>query len=322
MSCCQCQYRNGNGRTGHINGGTQRNGNGKGIRIQSQPFAERQVHRNISCGASGEERIDTAFPKSCENQGIRIFTNLGKNNKRVHDKGYEEIGSDEDAKELYIPQKSSDTGGTYGISNEAHDAKRCEVDDPGHHFRNACGNIIEAGLGSITGTGLECNPQNDCPAKDADVVSVHQCSHRVIHDAQNQVMEHLDNAAWRCQLRIRCHLKSQVRRKQEGHGHAYDGCKECTNHIEFNNRLHAAAGTFFSLGHGIHDQEEDQNRRNAFQSFNKKIPEDLDHRNGWREKYGNADTDDKSHRNLFDKGYLGQDILNRTKHDNTPPPLK
>ncbi len=65
-----------------------------------------------------------------------------------------------------------------------------------------------------------------------------------------------------------------------------------------------------------------ENRRNAFQSFNKKIPEDLDHRNGRREKYGNADTDDKSHRNLLDKGYLGQDILDRTKHDNTPPPLK
>lgn len=44
------------------------------------------------------------------------------------------------------------------------------------------------------------NPQNDSPAQDTDVVGIHEGGYRVVHNAQNQVMKNLYDAAWRCQL--------------------------------------------------------------------------------------------------------------------------
>ena len=107
MGSSQSQHGNGNGCAGHVDGGTQRDGNGEGIRIQSQSLAEGQVHRNVGSRASGEESIDTAFTDGGPYQGIGVPAYFGKYDKGIHHQGYQEVGADEDAQQLYIAQKST-----------------------------------------------------------------------------------------------------------------------------------------------------------------------------------------------------------------------
>ena len=218
---------------------------------------------------------------------------------------------------LHIAQKCADAGGPHRIRHKAHDAQRRKVNDPGHHFGNGCRNIIKASLCSITSTGLQSNSQNDCPTQNTDIVGIHQRRDRIVHDTQDQIMKHLYDAARRSQFGIRRHLKRQCSRKQERHDHPYQRGAKGSDDIELHDRLHAAAGAFLSLCHGIHDKEEHQHRRHAFQRFDEKISKNFNDRNGRREKYRNDDADDKSHGDLLDKRYPPKGIFNLIKQ-NTP----
>ena len=309
MGRCQGQYGNGNRGTGHINRSAQGNGNGIGIRIQSQPFAERQIHRDIGCRASGEKRIDPAFPKGGKNQGIGILMNLQKDDKRIHHKGHQEIGTDKNCQELGIPQKGSQTGASNRICNEAHDPQRCEVDDPGHHLCNSCRNIIEAQPGGFTGSLLQGNSKNYSPGQNTDVIGVQKRGNRIIHDTENQGMKHRHNTAWRRQLRIRCHLELQKCRKQERHGHSHQGSTECGYHVQFNHRFHPAPWSLLLLGHGVHDQEEHKNRRHSLQSLDEEIPEDFYHRDGGLEENSDNNAHHKAYGDLLNQRHPGNPFL-------------
>ena len=187
----------------------------------------------------------------------------GKNDSRVHDKCYDEVGADEYAQKLYITDECSKTCGADGFSDKAHDAERCEVDDPGNHFRNSCCNIIEAGLCRAASHALQRNAENDSPCKNADVVCIHERCDRVIDNGQDQVVKDLDDAAWRSQLRVRSDLERQRGREEEGHCNAYERRTECTNDVQHNDWLHASFCIFLTLCHGVHDKEENENRSDA-----------------------------------------------------------
>lgn len=75
---CEGQHGDRDGRAGHIDGGAQRNGNGVGIRIEAQTFAEIQIDRDIGRRASGEEGVDAGFTDGGPYERIgflRIFRN-------------------------------------------------------------------------------------------------------------------------------------------------------------------------------------------------------------------------------------------------------
>ncbi len=234
---------------------------------------------------------------------------------RIHHQGYQEIGADENSQELQVTDQRFHAGGAYGVCYQAHDAQGREVNDPGHHFGDRLRYVIEPALGGAGCNIFHSQADDDRPGQDTDVVRREQRIHRVVHHVQNQIVEHRDNVARRRQLRICCHLQVQSGRKQEGHGYAHERRTESRHHVKPNNRLHGSAISRFLLGHGIHDQEEYQNRRHAFQRFDEQVPENFDHRNRRREANGDEDADRQPHHNLLDQCHTGEYALNSTKHN-------
>ena len=227
--------------------------------------------------------------------------NTGENNSRVHDKSNKEVRSNQYGKKLYITEESSDAGSSYGISDKAHDAEGSAVDDPGDYFRNRFGNIIEACLCRAACAALHCNAEDDGPCQDPDVVRIHDGSDRVIDDRKDQVVKDLDNAAWRSQLCFRSHLQNQRSREKEGHPDTNKRSTECADCVKNDDRLHAAFCIFLALCHGVHDKEENENRRNAFQCFDEEVAQNGYGRNGSRRKDGDENADDKADGDLLDE---------------------
>ena len=318
MGGCQSQHGNGNGGTGHVDGGPQRNGNGVGIGIEPQPFAEGQIHRNIGSGRSGKEGIHAAVFHRGPHQGIGILTGLQIHNERIHDKSHKAIGNDEHSQKLGIPQERGKAGGSHGIGYQSHNPQRCKVNDPADHFRNGAGQIIEAVSCRFTGGAAKGNAKNHRPGQDTDVVGMHKGRYGIIHHAQNEGMKDFHNAAGRCQLRIRCHRQIQGRREKERHTHPYQGCAEGGNHVKLDNRLNAVFCILLLLGHGIHHKEEHQNRRYPFQGLHEQIAENLHHRNHRLEKQGYHDTNHKTYGDLLNQRHSGHPFFYCCKQ-NKPP---
>ena len=315
----QSQNGNRNGCAGHIDRRAERNGNCENIRIEAESLAECQIHRDIGCRASGEERIHTAFTNGGEDQRVWIHVNAAKYDDRIHHKSDQEVRTDENRQKLHIADERFHAGGADGISDKAHDAERGKVDDPGHHFGDGLGNIIEPALGGAGCDILHRNTDDDRPCQNADVVRGQQGIHRIIDDTQDQVMEYLNDAARRSKLRVSRHLQMQCGREQERHADTDKRCEECRHHIKTDDRFHTAVPIFFSLRHGVHDQEENQNRGDTLQGFDEKITENLHDRNGRRKADGDQDADHQADRDLLDQCHAGERMLDRFEHNNPPP---
>ena len=80
---CQCHYGNGDGCTVHVNGSSQRDGYGIGILIHSPLFTGLHIHRNIGCGASGEERSNGTLLQALEDQRVRVLADTPEHDDRV-----------------------------------------------------------------------------------------------------------------------------------------------------------------------------------------------------------------------------------------------
>ena len=61
MGCGQSHSGNSNGCAGHIYGSPQGDGDGVGISVQTELFAERHINRNVGGRAPGEEGGDKAL---------------------------------------------------------------------------------------------------------------------------------------------------------------------------------------------------------------------------------------------------------------------
>ena len=129
---------------------------------------------------------------------------------------------------------------------------------------------------------------------------IHDGSDRVIDDRKDQVVKDLDNAAWRSQLCFRSHLQNQRSREKEGHPDTNKRSTECADCVKNDDRLHAAFCIFLALCHGVHDKEENENRRNAFQCFDEEVAQNGYGRNGSRRKDGDENADDKADGDLLD----------------------
>ena len=98
-----------------------------------------------------------------------------------------------------------------GIGDEAHDAERCEANDPLHDLRDRLREVIEHILRRVTGR-VQRNAGKAGPAEDTDVVRRCQRMDWVVDDREDQVVQDLEDSAWRCNLRI-CQLQLQRGRK-------------------------------------------------------------------------------------------------------------
>ena len=116
-------------------------------------------------------------------------------------------------------------------------------------------------------------------------------------------MYDLNNAARRSYSCV-CHGKVQGRWKCEGEGYSDKGCEECRNDVETDDWLECRPCADAALRHGVHDEHEDENRRDSLQGADKDIAEHGDEWDEGRRIERDGDADDETDRDKLDKRRL------------------
>ena len=305
----QGQDGNGDGSAGCIDGGSQGNGNGVHVRIQSQPAAEGEVHRDVSGAASGKEGIDAAFLQRSQHQGIGIPVDPGEYEEGIDDKGYGGIGTDEDRQQFHISKKGGKAFAAYGIGHKAHDAQGRQVDDPAHDLCDRLGRIVEELFRLDTAHRFQGDTENDGPHQDADVVCLQDGGYRVIDGAHDQVIEYFADAAGSGCIRSgRRRVQGQGCGEEERKGNPHDGSEEGTCHVQSDDRLHIAPLAGLFLGDGVDDEEEHQHRRHALQCLHKEVAEYPDQGYRLRQADGQDNAQYQAHGDLVDEFDMGKQV--------------
>ena len=113
-------------------------------------------------------------------------------------------------------------------------------------------------------------------------------------------MDHFRDTAGRVHFGVP-QLEHQGLGEQEGKDHAYDGSGKGADHIEGDDGLHLGVAPFFPLDHGIHHQDEHQERGYPLQGPDEQVTEDAYNGDGSGQEHGDQDADDEAHGNLVDQ---------------------
>ena len=219
---------------------------------------------------------------------------------RIHHQSHQEVGTQQHSQQAEIGNQGGKAAGADGLGHQAHDPQGGEVDHPGDHLGDAGGQVFQYMLGLRAGGFVEGQADDHRPGQDADVVGGEDGVQGIVHDVQHQVVDHFRNAAGRIHLGV-AQLEHQGLGEEEGQGHSHDGRGEGADHIEGDDGFHLGIAPFFPLDHGIHHQDEHQERGHSLQGFDEQIPEDAHYRHGTGQEYGKQDADHQAYGNLVDQ---------------------
>ena len=155
------------------------------------------------------------------------------------------------------------------------------------------------------------------PAEDTDVVRRCQRVNRVVDNRENQVVQDLDDAGRRRELRIG-DLQVQSRREGERECDSDERSAERREDVEAHNRLHGSAGIRILLSQSVHDEHEDEDRCDALEGTDEEIAEHRDGRYSLRRSQRNDDADDETSSNQLDERCLPVFLTNLMEHMNPP----
>ena len=126
---------------------------------------------------------------------------------------------------------------------------------------------------------------------------------RVVDDVEDEVVNDLDDAARRSDRRIG---DNQMQRRREGKGECNrdDGREEGRDDVEAHDGLQRCACADGALRHGVHDQDEDEDRCDALQGADEDIAEHGDDGDGGGRIKRDEDADDESDRDELDERCL------------------
>ena len=154
------------------------------------------------------------------------------------------------------------------------------------------------------------------PCEDADVIRRHDGVQRVVDDAQDEVVQDLDDAAWRRHFR-RGDGEVERRREEERVGDSDQRSEKGTDDVESHDGAHGSAGVRVLLRHGVHDEHEDENGRDALERLYEEVAEDGDRRNDLRQGNGDDDAEDESDGDELDQGSFLILSADRTEQRNS-----
>ena len=98
----QRQHADGDGRSGHIDGGTQRDGDAVGVLVEIELLGQRQVHGDIGARAACEEGRDGAFAQAGQHQRVGVATGLRPDNDGVDHQRHKNHAAHEYAQQMGI----------------------------------------------------------------------------------------------------------------------------------------------------------------------------------------------------------------------------
>ena len=61
--------------------------------VQSQPFAQIQVHRDIGGGTAGEEGVDAFLSAWAQTRGVGVLVDVQVDDQGVHHQRHQEVGT-------------------------------------------------------------------------------------------------------------------------------------------------------------------------------------------------------------------------------------
>ena len=133
--------RDGDGRTVHVDGCAERDGDRVHIAVKAESLTKAHVNRNVCRRAPGEERSDSRFLETLEDKRIRVAVKVQEGNERIDDKRHQEHRADQQQKQFSVFCEDGKTVFGDIRENDAHDSERCEVYDPADDERDRIGGI-------------------------------------------------------------------------------------------------------------------------------------------------------------------------------------
>ena len=184
----------GDGRAVHVDRRAEGDRDGVEVLVQAELFAHRHVHGDIRRGRAGEERRQAAFTQAAEHQRIGIAAQIDENDDGVDDKRHEEHRADQKQQELAVLGEDRKAVAHNVREHKAHDAERCQIDDPAHDGRDRVGHIAQEDLCGVRTELLHRNAEEAGPHQNTDVIAVHNGGNGVRDDISQQRVHDLAEA--------------------------------------------------------------------------------------------------------------------------------
>ena len=260
----------GDGRAVHVDRRAEGDRDGVEVLVQAELFAHRHVHGDIRRGRAGEERRQAAFTQAAEHQRIGIAAQIDEDDDGVDDKCHEEHRADQKQQELAVLGEDRKAVAHNVREHKAHDAERCQIDDPAHDGGHRVRRVAEEDLRRVRTELLHRHAEETAPHQNADVVAVHNGGDGVRDDVGQQRVHDLAKAL-RDDLGL-SGLGQQEHLREEHAGHnAQRRGDERRKHVEPHDRAEAAVELGRALRQRARHDDEHQHGGNALERADKQV---------------------------------------------------
>ena len=269
----QREYGNGNRRTGHIDGGAQRNRYRIGVFVQIEFFRQRHIDRNIGGRRAGKECGNAAFAQAQQHQRVGVAADFQEHDQRVHHQRHKQHAAHQHQQQLAVFfNHVAKAGGGGGYRYQAENADGGKADNPAHDGGNGMGKVVKH-LQCGAGSAAQGETEQHRPQQDADVVGIGQRVERIVHQLQQQRLQHFGDALGRGDVDGAAVSQRQCAGKDKGRRHRHQRSAESAQQVEKQNRPHIGFGAAVVFGDGGGYQNKHQKRCHAFERADKQAAE-------------------------------------------------
>ena len=288
----QGKHRNRDSRSRHIDGGAQGNGDGVKIGIQSETLAEAHIDGNIRGGAARKKCVETAFPERRENQRVGIFPRHQENDQRIQDQRHESERAEKHSQKLPVAEQRAKAAFADCPGDQPHNAEGRKADNPLHHLRDGLGHIADKRLRGFRSVS-ERDAEENRPREDADIIRVNKGIHRIVHHREQQIFQHVADAARRRKVRVG-DGKFQFRREQERNGNGGERGAKRPDDIKRKDGADGAIRSLTLLCQRVPHEHGHEDGRDCLQRADKKLPQKPHHGNRRGHENRQQDTNNKA----------------------------
>ena len=196
---------------------------------------------------------------------------------------------------MRVTEQSINAAGCNRVRDKSHDAEWRETNHPLHDFCHGFGKVAQNFVEFVARVS-EGKTHNHAPSKNSDIICRRQRVNRIVDDVHDDVLQNFNDAARRSDCRIRADLQFQCRGEQERRRDRNERRQKSSDNVKLNYRLHCRVW-FGALAHCVHDQNENQNRRDALQCVDEKFSENRNERHDRRHEQRQRNADNQTHGN-------------------------
>ena len=197
---------------------------------------------------------------------------IDEDDQRGDDQRHEQHGTDKQCQQSAVLGEDGQAVADHIGIDQTHDAEGRQIDDPAYDLGHRVRRVGKEDLGALRTVLLHSQTEQARPEQDADVVAVEQRAHGVGHKVGQQGIQHLTKAL-RHHFRLRSLCQNDGLGEQKARNDR-NGCRqEGGEHIQPDDCAEPAVQLGGALRQCAGHDDEDQNRRNAFQGTHEQVAE-------------------------------------------------